>query len=407
MNRRITGWLAWGALALIISVPGADLIFSASDDEILNGDAIEIAGLNEDAFGPSSEPVGIVRPDFVDAYEAPFIQTEMGPDELEIATPAPAVAVPLPVLDEAIVAAAPQAVIVADDVLVAPEAMEVVEVTDPIEMVDISPSVPPVEIAEIVEPETDEPLIVETEIVELAVAEPVSVAPVPASPIVAADVEQPARNVRVVAGPDLVVTPVEVETNSNPLTSDLLQRVEDVLTNEDVLEREEIVLAAEPVIESAPDIQVAAIDPALEPLATEPHIVAPVPMPASMRPAPPVKISVSTVSAPEKLKHVPFKGQAAETDARASVNKLRPSHVVNVPLFEDDEFWGSQTDYQSPQLLDEFNIGEFSQREMDPGDGFNRQWLTRSRPSGFRRSGSFEEQLPAYHGDGVRMDLLQ
>jgi len=134
----------------------------------------------------------------------------------------------------------------------------------------------------------------------------------------------------------------------------------------------------------------------------QPAIVAPVPMPASMRPNKLARAEVANIA-----------NDSFVEDVRASIDNIRRSDDAKLQPVSFHELVGRNAETQSiqqlqdgPRRLDTFPFEEL-QRENTTGDGaFLELWAEGQRPAGFTRFGSFESQLPAQRGDAVRLDLL-
>lgn len=304
MNRQWTGWLAWSALALVIAVPSADIVFSQPETpELASSEATETDSEQQSFFGPmlpEQNPDLALKPRPTGVIDTPSV--------VEIAEPAP---------------------------LVLPEPTAVL------------PETPPV-----------------IEVVEAPVAIADKIKPVPMAPSIPLDF-------RIVGDERMVTALRPIETAP--------------------------AVVPEEAVEVSALSQSETIDvPFGEPLALETALVAPVPMPASMRP-------VTPVTQPSSF----------EEDVRQSIETIRTARRDDQPvvLAEDDDerltLREVQQLQQGPQRLDTINSGGFADNRTVRSSGFSDIREGREQPLGFSRRGSFEEQLPARRGDSVRLDLLQ
>lgn len=311
MNRQWTGWLAWSALALVIAVPSADIVFSQPETpELASIETAETDSEQQSFFGPmlpEQNPDLALKPRSTVVIETPSV--------VEIAEPAP---------------------------LVLPEPTAIL------------PETPPV-----------------IDVVEAPIAIAEKIKPVPMAPSIPLDFR--------IVGDERMVTalrPVE--------TAPVVIPDETIVVPEETFEISEL-----------PQAETIGV-PFGEPLPLETARVAPVPMPASMRPVTPVTQTGSF-----------------QDDVRQSIETIRTARRDEQPvvLAEDGgerlTLREVQQLQQGPQRLDTINSSGFANNSTVRSNGFSDIREGRERPLGFSRRGSFEEQLPARRGDSVRLDLLQ
>lgn len=366
MNRRMTGWLAWGALALVIGVPSADLMFSTPET------SVSVAAVDA-GKQPFFGPMPAKNTNVTDVFEAPVARP------LAAKTPAAGVVPPKVVAPEAVVTK-PVPVVPAE----AESSTETAAAAEP-EKADPAPlklgTEPAVETKAVAAIEQETPQqkgAAMTPVVPMAirVVGDQGMAPLPVKPV-----------------PEAGKTAVEpAKADADPASG----------TTELAAIPEAAGQAIAPVELRGSDnktLKVAVTPPVTEPVTA----LAPKPLPASLRPPEPVRTSRSVAT--------------FEEEVRASIDNVRagsrrapaygdPVYPVYDDYSEDAPVWGDDPRLRRGQQLESFAPGDFA--EDDPSDSeFYEVWRQEQRPAGFTRSGSFEEQLPARRGSAVRMDLLQ
>ncbi len=343
MNRRLTGWFAWGALALVIGVPSVDMVLSTPENSV---SMAAVDARKEPFFGPMPAKKPVVE----DVFEAP------------VANRAPVETPPagMPDISVPTIAAPEPETAVADAVTKDTETKDVA-LAEPKKPAQAGAQVTPVV-----------PLAIRVVGDQRMAPKPVKITPDAADKAVTAETET-AKTDRPAETTALAAVPV-VATDS----ADTATQVE----------------AAEPLQLRGSDsetLSVAVADPQAAPVA----VTAPKPLPASMRPPAPVRASRSVAT--------------FEDEVRASVDNLRAAGR-RAPAFEDysdrQPVWGDDPRLRRGQQLETFAPGGFVADDSSDSE-FYELWREEQRPVGFRRSGSFEEQLPARRGSGIRMDLLQ
>lgn len=216
--------------------------------------------------------------------------------------------------------------------------------------------------------------------------------PLPLPPIVPAGARLPETKVAVVDpsapivdAPDAAqgATEVAVLKNDAPSVENLDAQVPSAAPTE-VIAQEELVETAAP---------------------TAPVVVAlaPVPQPYKERPAYVTATARQSVTPPARVE--------AETQVRGgrSFVRLRAATRLRGEAIDGDApFWGDNPRLRTGRRLDSFPSVEILADEDDASDsGFYELWQDDNQTAGFRRNGSFEEQLPARRGSSVRLDLLQ
>lgn len=369
MNRQVTGWLAWSALALVISVPGAELFFPKSDSDAV-AESITIADISMDDQSLGEQSLGEQLPGMnVDVFEAPVIKRVAAIKSVaEEVLPAAPLGPPLPVALEtgeirsAELAALPRSSF--EDVvpLLAPKT----PIGSPIPIEFRLVGEQPLLTAELPTPlETPYPVLrLESQ-----------------SPIV-----QP-RKVRVVGDRGMALINVD-GAEYIAETAPAAVPLETTKTNGEENVAPEVV-------------QVAMMDEA-KILIGEPGVVAPIPMPASMRPTEPPREVVASVS-----------DESFVEDVRASIGNIRranntqaqPVVFQKAPSGETDLGYDPQFG-ERLQRLDTFPFEDFQRDDFAGDSEFYELWAEGEKPAGFSRFGSFSEQFPTRHGNGVRLDLV-
>lgn len=221
--------------------------------------------------------------------------------------------------------------------------------------------------------------------------------PLPLPPIVPAGARLPETKVAVVEpNAPIVETPtaaqgatevaqVAVLEDDTPSVENLDAQVPSAAPTE-VIAQEDLVETAAPI---APEVVVVAL--------------APVPQPYKERPAYVTATARQSVTPPARVE--------AETQVRGgrSFVRLRAATRLRGEAIDGDApFWGDNPRLRTGRRLDSFPSVEILADEDDASDsGFYELWQDENQTAGFRRNGSFEEQLPARRGSSVRLDLLQ
>lgn len=296
MNPRLTGWLAWSVLAVIIAVPSAKNVFFESDNDRAVDDVVLVS---------VAEPV--VKQPFFGPIPARNTRTN-DPFALPVRAPAKPRVASIKVQEP--------------DVLLTPVVTRAPRIVgDPGMAINVTPRV------------SAEPDLQALDAVD--------------TPVLISDVVQPAS----------VGEPIPIEF-----------RVGDGAV-----------------------LDVAITD--LVPTSPARAVLVPVPMPVSLRPAAPI-VSAS------------FEG-----DVRKSIENIRTARrtEMRVENFDNNGAgWGDDPRFRrGGRRLDTFASGEVFSENYAGNSAFYELWAEDEKPSSFRRNGSFEEQLPARRGRGIRMDLLQ
>ena len=364
MNRQVTGWLAWSTLALVISVPSAELVFPKSDsDAVLEN--ISVADISMDKLASSGQ---LPRMN-VDVFEAPIIKRiALNKPVVDEAVPAAPFGPPLPIALEtgeirsAELAALPRS-----------------------SFEDVVPQIAP-------KAPVGSPMPIEFRLVgeqRVLTAELMTDVEIP-YPVLRQNDQSPViqpRKIRVVGDKGMAL--IEAGGTENIVETALVS-IPSEATETNGAEK------------TAPEVvQVAMVDE-VQPLFNEPEIVAPIPMPAYKRPAVPQRETVASVSTDSFVE-----------DVRASIGNIRRAKNVPVqpivfhdlPNREADLGYDPQFNERS-QRPDTFPFRDFQRNDYAGDSEFYELWAEGEKPAGFSRFGSFSEQFPARRGNGIRLDLV-
>lgn len=358
MNRQITGWLAWGALALVISVPSAEIIYSSSDKEVDVAVTSASVGLvSEVAPVKNTEPeakpakIEVARPQISeDVFARGLTWLEHSKSEIE---------------DAGVAMIRPDS---GGSVVSGSESILFAKTNSDYRPVTVSPPLP---VTNNERPEDLEENIVREQITDKTSADvrvvgDIGMASLNAHNSVAtnnAEIVSPigipvVREVSEIDEPDLAPIIIVEET-----------RTEDILTQENnEVEQSEGLLAIASVDNGA--------------ISQEATSTPPVPMPASMRP----------------IKRTTASSAALPVRSSAGIRIVREDSSDNAELRQVSFY----------DLVEARSGSSVSGIQPIPDSSSRFYDVTRDgrRPSRFMSNGSFESQLPATRGNSVRLDLL-
>lgn len=313
MNRRLTGWVAWGALALVIGVPSTEMVWSRAESnqvEIYQGESPAVVVSDEQ--GENS----VVVADEVEEKRVPFF-TSLSDHRS-----------------------------VAEDQFTAPFGPQKPDESATVEIATVEPVK--------AEPVTVEPVTAE-------IARPIG-DPIPIEVRIVGDIGMAGSKKPAVTKP--IGEPIPIEFR---VLGDTRMRVAVLEPQSDLVE--------------------------------EAKLIAPVPMPAFLRPDTPEHVVVASVG--------------FEREVRASIETIRAQDRDFPPVtYEagagETDWWNGDVDFQDDGWRqDSLDLGAFAEGEYAGDSGFNELWLEEQETPGFFPNGSFEDQLPVYHGNGIRMDLVR
>jgi hypothetical protein len=318
MNRQLTGWLAWGALAVVISVPSAEIVFSRGDQSHAVIDVTDARGPTEmrrsiRALNPRST---------VDFFESPVVNTAASANhDLSLANPAEITVLP----DPRKVVVGPQPVIVAQlsPVASAPagakdKAIDPFEQPIPIELRLVGEQ--PKLMAQTVIPETTSSW--DAEAVE-ARASAVRIVGDPRMSLAIKPADGDVADTATTVAPEEKETPVVPETVAPAVeVAEQEVPVAPIVDEIPVVEISNLDTDDDGIDHSFLSQDVAAGAPVM--LVETPLQIAPVPMPASSRPDPIDRTVVASVAPavpddsmvlePEAVHSVPFHGRKQRLD---------------------------------------------------------------------------------------------